>query len=361
MTSLLKIRNLLRNYDGALALDNVSMDIESGEFFTLLGPSGCGKTTLLRMIGGFDQPNSGTIYFEGNDLLSMPAERRPIRTVFQNYALFPHMTVGQNIAFPLRMTGEEKQIINDKVQQALDGVRLDGFAKRYPFELSGGQRQRVAIARALVTQPRVLLLDEPLAALDAKLREQMQIELITLQRSVGITFIYVTHDQTEALALSNRIAVMSKGKVMQLDTPNKIYSQPANRFVADFIGSCNFLNGQIEAIDNGVALVSILDFKKLWVHVSENVRVGDRGVVALRPEHVVLLSSQNSAGSYISFEGSIETILYQGDVSLITVRLNQSVLLTLLIPNLSKEGADLTSGQKVTIGWADNSPVFLAN
>jgi len=243
--SLLEIRNVTRRFGDFTAVDRVSLSIEAGEFFTLLGPSGCGKTTLLRMIAGFDLPDGGSIFLNGTDLADRPPEDRPVRTVFQSYALFPHMTVEGNVAFPLKMAKTPAAAIPTKVAAALEDVRLVGFGKRYPNELSGGQKQRVAIARALVTHPTVLLLDEPLAALDAKLREEMQIELINLQKEVGITFVYVTHDQTEALALSHRIAVMNTGHVEQEDEPSRIYGFPRTRFVADFIGASNLLAGAI--------------------------------------------------------------------------------------------------------------------
>ena len=244
--ALLEIRNVTRRFGDFTAVDGVSLAIEAGEFFTLLGPSGCGKTTLLRMIAGFDLPDGGSILLDGVDLADRPPEDRPVRTVFQSYALFPHMTVEGNVAFPLKMAKTPSGQIAAKVAEALEDVRLAGFGKRYPHELSGGQKQRVAIARALVTHPTVLLLDEPLAALDAKLREDMQLELINLQKEVGITFVYVTHDQTEALALSHRIAVMNAGRVEQLDEPSRIYGFPRTRFVADFIGHCNLLSGPVD-------------------------------------------------------------------------------------------------------------------
>src|SRR6187399_3320107 len=255
--ALLEIRNVTRRFGDFSAVDGVSLGIEAGQFFTLLGPSGCGKTTLLRMIAGFDLPDGGSIFLNGEDLSARPPEDRPVRTVFQSYALFPHMTVEGNVAFPLKMAKTPAGQIGAKVAEALADVRLTGFGKRYPHELSGGQKQRVAIARALVTHPTVLLLDEPLAALDAKLREEMQIELINLQKEVGITFVYVTHDQTEALALSHRIAVMNKGKVEQVDEPSKIYGFPRTRFVADFIGHCNLLSGPVIANADGVVTVDV--------------------------------------------------------------------------------------------------------
>src|SRR5438046_2651680 len=241
--ALLEIRNVTRRFGAFTAVDNVSLAIEGGEFFTLLGPSGCGKTTLLRMIAGFDLPDGGRIVLNGEDLAGKPPEQRPVRTVFQSYALFPHMTVEGNIAFPLRMAKTPEREIAGKIEAALQDVRLTGFAKRVPQELSGGQKQRVAIARALVTHPTVLLLDEPLAALDAKLRQEMQIELIDLQKEVGITFVYVTHDQTEALALSRRIAVMNRGSVEQLAEPSNIYKFRRTRLVADCLRHCNRPSG----------------------------------------------------------------------------------------------------------------------
>ena len=219
--ALLEIQDVTRRFGDFTAVDGVSLAIEAGEFFTLLGPSGCGKTTLLRMIAGFDLPDGGRILLNGEDLAGRPPEARPVRTVFQSYALFPHMTVQGNVAFPLKMAKTAGGGIRGQGRRGAEDVRLTGFGRRFPHELSGGQKQRVAIARALVTHPSVLLLDEPLAALDAKLREEMQIELINLQKEVGITFVYVTHDQTEALALSHRIAVMNQGRVEQLDAPSR--------------------------------------------------------------------------------------------------------------------------------------------
>ena len=274
--ALLEIQNVTRRFGEFTAVDGVSIDIEAGEFFTLLGPSGCGKTTLLRMIAGFDLPDGGRIVLNGMDLAERPPEERPVRTVFQSYALFPHMTVEGNIAFPLQMAKTPAAAIPGKVQEALEDVRLTGFGKRYPHELSGGQKQRVAIGRALVTHPTVLLLDEPLAALDAKLREEMQIELINLQKEVGITFVYVTHDQTEALALSHRIAVMNKGRVEQIDEPSRLYSFPASRFVADFIGTCNLLEGSIASNSDGIVAIEVAGLGTVRVAAAPPAALGRR-------------------------------------------------------------------------------------
>ncbi|MEO8487674.1 MAG: ABC transporter ATP-binding protein, partial [Betaproteobacteria bacterium] len=289
--ALLEIQGVTRRFGDFTAVDDVGLAIEAGEFFTLLGPSGCGKTTLLRMIAGFDLPDAGRIVLDGEDLADRPPERRPVRTVFQSYALFPHMTVEENVAFPLRMTGVPSAEMPAKIAGALEDVRLTGFGRRMPHELSGGQRQRVALARALVTRPRVLLLDEPLAALDAKLREEMQIELINLQKEVGITFVYVTHDQTEALALSHRIAVMNHGRVEQLDEPSRIYGAPATRFVADFIGQCNLLSGAIVGEDGGIASLDVPGIGPVRTTIPPGHAGAGRGTVALRPEKIRIVAA----------------------------------------------------------------------
>ncbi|MGZ5801518.1 MAG: ABC transporter ATP-binding protein, partial [Burkholderiaceae bacterium] len=248
---MLEIRNVCRRFGEVVTADNVSFAIEKGEFFSLVGPSGCGKTTLLRMIAGFDAPDSGDILLDGKSLLGVPPEERPIHTVFQSYALFPHLTVTQNIGFPLKMKGNSAHAIDTRVTEILALVALSDKADHFPQALSGGQRQRVALARAIADLPHILLLDEPLAALDAKLREQMQVELIRLQRDLGITFVFVTHSQAEALSLSHRIGVMTQGRIEQVDDPARIYGFPKNRFVADFIGHCALVGATVTAIDVG--------------------------------------------------------------------------------------------------------------
>src|SRR5438067_10269187 len=298
--ALLEIQNVTRRFGDFTAVDGVSIGIEAGEFFTLLGPSGCGKTTLLRTIAGFETPDAGRILLNGEDLSGHAPERRPMRMVFQSYAVFPHVTIEGSVALPLQMRNTRGAEIGAKVADALEDVRLQGFAKRYPHELSGGQRQRVALGRALVTHPTVLLLDEPLAALDAKLREEMQIELINLQKEVGITFVYVTHDQTEALALSHRIAVMNKGRVEQLDQPSKIYSFPTSRFVADFIGKCNLLEGPVTASGNGVVTIDAEGLGPVRVASSAAVTAGKSGAIALRPEKIRVATSTPAAGATIA-------------------------------------------------------------
>src|SRR6187397_2918904 len=255
----IRLVDLAKHFRDVRAVDGVSLDIGAGEFFSLLGPSGCGKTTTLRMIGGFELPTGGRIELRGRDVTNDPPDKRPVNMVFQNYALFPHLDVGENIAFGLRRKNVDKADIKRRVHEALDLVHLAGYEKRKPNQLSGGQQQRVALARALVNRPNVLLLDEPLGALDLKLRRQLQIELKRIQSEVGITFVYVTHDQEEALTMSDRIAVMHQGRVEQLGTPEELYERPQTRFVADFIGTTNLLAGAIESIDGeaGTALVRL--------------------------------------------------------------------------------------------------------
>lgn len=269
------------------AVDNIDLDIQDGEFFSLLGPSGCGKTTTLRMIAGFEQPTFGEIYIHGQPVAGIPPFRRPVNTVFQNYALFPHMTVAQNIAFGLEMKKVPKKEIEQRVNEVLELVQLPQFSMRRPKQLSGGQQQRVALARALVNKPEVLLLDEPLGALDLKLRKAMQLELKQIQSEVGITFIYVTHDQEEALTMSDRIAVMNNGVVQQVGTPRDIYEHPNNRFVADFIGETNFVTGQVAELDD-FTTVQLGDISVRGTADGRELAVGQEITLAIRPEKINL-------------------------------------------------------------------------
>jgi spermidine/putrescine transport system ATP-binding protein len=358
--ALLEIRNVSRRFGDFTAVDNVSLSIETGEFFTLLGPSGCGKTTLLRMIAGFDLPDSGQILLDGVDLVGTPPERRPVHTVFQSYALFPHMTVAGNIAFPLSMAHTPAAEIKRKVAAALEDVRLGGFAGRYPHELSGGQRQRVAIARALVTHPKVLLLDEPLSALDAKLREQMQIELINLQKEVGITFIYVTHDQGEALALSHRIAVMNRGRVEQLDEPDRIYSFPRNRFVADFIGTCNLYDGKIDSADGALLQLQVEGLGTVNLAQTGEAKAGGAGLLALRPEKIKIAAEAGDVVDGNRFKGVVRELLYLGDVTVYGVETEGGARVKALLAN---SGAGrirfFEVGDAVTVAWASDAGHFL--
>lgn len=387
---MLEIVNISRHFDAFVALDKVSLHIEAGEFFTLLGPSGCGKTTLLRLIAGFDQPDGGDILLNGKSIVSLPPEDRPLHTIFQNYALFPHMTVAENIAFPLRMAGVAKKEIGPRVEQALSDVRLPDKGGQYPDALSGGQKQRIAIARALVNRPRLLLLDEPLSALDAKLREQMQIELINLQKDIGITFIYVTHDQGEALALSHRIAVMDHGRIAQVDEPSRLYGYPGSRFVADFIGKCNLLEGKIKEQRQGRVIVELDGLGPVQVcGVESDLAVGRHCALTLRPEKIRIGRSSSipgasdiraslpvsrsssilgasdtmaslpvaSTGSPFAdeshFPGFVHDMLYLGDVTVYIVTLANGVLLEALLANsASGKTRFFEVGDQVEVFWS---------
>lgn len=350
--SLLEICNVTRRFGDFEAVKDVSFSVEAGEFFTLLGPSGCGKTTLLRMIAGFDLPDTGQILLDGRDLADTPPERRPIHTVFQSFALFPHLTVAQNVAFPLRMARVPPAELKRRLAEALDRVHLTALADHYPNELSGGQKQRVALARGLVNRPRLLLLDEPLGALDLKLREEMQLELIRLQREVGITFIFVTHSQPEALALSHRIAVMREGRIEQLDEPSRIYGFPVNRFVADFIGNCNLLEASVEAVDAGGLTLAIAGLGAIRAPADGRSRPGDKGVLALRPEQVHVAGVVDASWDN-RFPGTVEDFLYVGDVTTYAVRLDNGVRLQALMPNAAPGRAKFYEiGDRVEVGWS---------
>jgi spermidine/putrescine transport system ATP-binding protein len=357
--ALLEIQGVTRRFGTFTAVDDVTLGIAAGEFFTLLGPSGCGKTTLLRMIAGFDLPDEGRILLEGRDLADRPPEARPVRTVFQSYALFPHMTVEGNIAFPLKMARVPPRDIPGRIAGALEDVRLQGFGQRLPHELSGGQKQRVAIARALVTHPTVLLLDEPLAALDAKLREEMQIELINLQKEVGITFVYVTHDQTEALALSHRIAVMNKGRVEQVDEPSRIYGFPRTRFVADFIGQCNLLHGPVLSNAAGVVTLDVPGLGAVRAAADSSVTRGGEATVALRPEKI-RLAAERDGGADNQFTGTVHDFLYMGDVTVYRIQTAGGARVEALLANSQSGRTQFFSvGDAVEMSWRVDAGHFL--
>ncbi len=298
---LIDLRNITKSFGGSLVIDDMSLYIRENEFLTLLGPSGCGKTTTLRLIGGFEKPDSGQIIFEGTDITSLAPNKRQVNTVFQKYALFPHMTIAENIAFGLKIKGKSKSYIDDKIKYALKLVNLDGYEKRKPESLSGGQQQRIAIARAIVNEPKVLLLDEPLGALDLKLRQDMQYELIRLKNELGITFVYVTHDQEEALTMSDTIVVMNQGYIQQIGTPEIIYNEPENAFVADFIGDSNI----IDSIMIKDELVEILGAKFACVDVGfGNMKPVD---VVIRPEDVNLTAPEEG-----TIRGEVTHLIFKG-------------------------------------------------
>jgi len=319
----IEMRDVVKRFGDVAAVDHVSMQIRDGEFFSMLGPSGCGKTTSLRMIAGFEYPTSGEICLNGRSIGNTPAFQRSVNTVFQSYALFPHMTVAENVAFGLEMKKVPKDQIGGRVAEALDMVRLSGYGERKPRQLSGGQQQRVALARALVNHPDVLLLDEPLGALDLKLRKDMQLELKGLQERVGITFIYVTHDQEEALTMSDRIAVMSGGKVLQIGSPTEIYERPSCRFVADFIGESNFVKGRVTAIEPGAVTVTTSDGLVLRGQASQLVRADQEAFVSVRPEKARLSLQPPSEAPANLFAVSVERVSYIGSDTRILVQLGQ--------------------------------------
>ncbi|MBU6164282.1 MAG: ABC transporter ATP-binding protein [Actinomycetales bacterium] len=325
--ALIEIRGLSKSFGEVKAVAGVDLDINAGEFITLLGPSGSGKTTVLRMIAGFEDPDAGTIKLNGEDITHLPPYDRDVNTVFQDYALFPHMDVITNIEYGLRVKKVNKEERRKKALEALEQVRLSGYEKRKPSQLSGGQRQRVALARALVNRPSVLLLDEPLGALDLKLRQQMQIELKELQREVGITFIFVTHDQEEALTMSDRIAVFDKGKIQQLDRPAAIYEKPVNEFVAGFVGVSNLITGN-----------------------AAQTLLGKSGTFTVRPEKIQIDKAQGAAGT-------VKEVEYLGPSTRFIVDLDAGARLVVLRQNTDESAVDVMSmrGKKVNLSWAKES------
>jgi spermidine/putrescine transport system ATP-binding protein len=321
----LNLRGITKRYGSAPAVHELTIDVEGGTFLSLLGPSGCGKTTTLGVIGGFVNADAGTVTIGGRDITSMPPHRRPVNTVFQGYALFPHLDVFGNVAFGLRMSRMGKRDIEARVRPVLEMVQLGGFEKRKTFELSGGQQQRVALARAVVNQPEVLLLDEPLSALDAQLRKQMQVELKTLQRNLGITFVYVTHDQEEALAMSDLVCVMKAGAIDQLATPSELYQRPSSEFVARFIGRNNFINGLVIRTQDGPVL-SISGGQKL--RLTEGVPEG-RTTLTIRPEHLRICDPQSTETNVLL--GKVSSTRYLGDRTEVRVDIEPSLSLIVYV------------------------------
>ncbi len=357
--TLLELRNVTKRFGDFIAVDSVSIEIKAGEFFTLLGPSGCGKTTLLRMIAGFDAPDGGQILLDGEDIVDLPPEKRPFHTVFQSYALFPHMTVADNIGFPLKMSSKTLGEIKTRVAETLEEVELSQFADRYPHELSGGQKQRVAFARGLINQPRLLLLDEPLGALDEKLRENMQRELINLQAEAGVTFIYVTHAQNEALALSHRIAVMNQGRIEQIDEPSKIYNFPVNRFVADFVGKINMLEALVIEVSLLHLKLKVEGLGEVAVPAKDRIKVNDRGVFAVRPERVRIVPQTVATNTGFQLSGKIKDFLYTGDVTTYIIELSNSTQIEALLPNsVPGHTKPFEVGDAVAVSWEEQSAQF---
>lgn len=312
MEPLLEFRNVSKRFGNTLAVDAVSLSIQRGEFFSLLGPSGCGKTTLLRMAAGFEQPDTGRVCLDGIDITDLPPNRRPVNTIFQNYALFPHLSVRENLAFGLKATAQPSSAITPAVNNMLGLMQIESQANKKPDQLSGGQKQRVAIGRALINKPQVLLLDEPLAALDLKLRQQMLHELHRIQKEVGITFLYVTHDQTEAMSLSHRIAVMKDGHVAQLGNPTDIYESPQSRFVASFIGDANILDGTLASCDGASCGVTIPGLPGLTGRTTSATKPTARIHAIIRPERLTLQVEQSSDSSLNKIPVMVEDITFLG-------------------------------------------------
>ncbi len=343
VTPAVGLYGITKRFGSVTAVDRMDLEIVDGEFFALLGPSGCGKTTTLRLIAGLEFPTEGSLQIFGDEVGTLPPNKRPVNTVFQNYALFPHMTVEENVGFGLRMQGVSKNRIGSRVSDAIGLVHLDGLEHRRSRQLSGGQQQRVALARALVNSPKVLLLDEPLGALDLKLRQAMQTELKGLQREVGITFVFVTHDQGEALAMSDRIGVMDGGRLLQVGTPEEIYSQPSNRFVADFIGQTNLLDAMV--IDRETVTLA----NGIRIPAASPVAPGARVNVSLRPEQAILHRLGGAPPHHTSVDGRIEQITYQGNALVYTV-VFEWINLDVRVEN--RPGAQHAGvGDQVTVSW----------
>ena len=362
---IIQIRNVTKRFGQLAAVDNVSIDIEAGEFFVLLGPSGCGKTTLLRMIAGFELPSEGQILIDGQDMASVSPNKRPVNMVFQSYAVFPHMSVAQNVGYGLKIARAPRGEIRERVQEALALVRLDGLEARMPDQLSGGQRQRVALARSLVMKPKVLLLDEPLSALDAKLRMQMQFELADIQDKVGITFVTVTHDQDEALSLATRIAVMNKGEIAQIAGCSDLYEYPANRFVADFIGSVNIFEGRMVVDEPDRAVIDCPEIGRIFLNHGVTGSNSSGLWVAIRPEKISLSKpgqavSKDSPDGANQADGIIRGMSYLGDITIYEVELTTGRRIRVSRPNLSRtDQDDFTWDEPVSMHWHPTSPVVL--
>ncbi|MEW9837224.1 ABC transporter ATP-binding protein [Mesorhizobium marinum] len=355
----ISFENVTKIFGDFTAVDDLSLDIFEKEFFALLGGSGSGKSTLLRMLAGFDEPTRGRILLDGQDLRGIPPYRRPLNMMFQSYALFPHMTVEANVGFGLRQEGVAKAEIEARVAEMLKLVKLEQFAKRKPHQLSGGQRQRVALARSVAKRPKVLLLDEPLGALDKKLREETQFELMDLQQSLGLTFIVVTHDQEEAMTMADRIAILDKGKLMQVATPAEVYEAPASRFVASFIGNVNMFEGKVAARDAGSARITGASGAEILVGNAGDAAAGNTVSFAVRPEKI-RVSSKRPEGAVNALEGEVYDLAYLGDMTVYHVRLDDGQVVKASALNSSRASDDpLTWHDRAWISFAPDAGVVL--
>ena len=337
-----------KSYDGkVLVVKDLNLDIAEGEFITMLGPSGSGKTTCLMMLAGFETPTNGEIYLDGNPISNIPPHKRGIGMVFQNYALFPHMTVYENLAFPLKVRKFSKDETDAKVEKALSMVSLSGFGSRMPGQLSGGQQQRVAVARALVFDPAVVLMDEPLGALDKNLRESMQYEIKHIHESIGVTVVYVTHDQSEALTMSNRIAVFNDGKVQQLSSPDKLYEEPVNSFVAEFIGENNTFQGEVADISKDKCKIKLETGDEILANPIRVKSKGEKSIVSLRPERAIINPDEKMDNK---FNGKIEEVIYHGDHTRVRLNLLGNKEFILKVPNSSAR-MDIKLDNNIKVGW----------
>ena len=362
-TPFIQIKNLSKNFDGTPAVANIDLNIYQGELFTILGGSGCGKSTLLRMLAGFETPSAGQIIIDGKDMSGIPAYDRPVNMMFQSYAVFPHMTVAQNISYGLKKDGIEKSQIKNRVNEMLELVQLSELGNRKPHQLSGGQRQRVALARALIKKPKVLLLDEPLAALDKKLREQTQFELMNLQYELGITFVVVTHDQEEAMTLSSRVAVMNEGRFIQIGTPSQVYESPNNKFVADFFGTINFFNATVQnANQDSKVLCATLEKTgtKLDAKFDGNIHPGDQITIAVRPEKISITKNNPEGENLTVTKGVVEDLAYYGNRSIYRIRSQSGRIIQVSAQNFTRsEQLALEWDDEVYLSWNSSCNVVL--
>jgi putrescine transport system ATP-binding protein len=355
-----RLEGVAKRFGGVTAVDDVSLDIERGSFFALLGPSGCGKTTLLRMLAGFEVPDHGRILIDGADVAGVPPYARPINMMFQSYALFPHMTVADNVGFGLRQERMPRAAIEAKVTAMLDLVQLRHLARRKPQQLSGGERQRVALARALAKEPKLLLLDEPLAALDRKLREETRLELVRIQHRVGITFLVVTHDQEEAMGMASRMAVMSRGRVVQVGTPADIYERPSCRFVADFIGGVNLFEGRVSAARDQELSMDCSELGRPLVVDGAGSAIGTEVAIAVRPERIELSETPGSHPN--SLQGTVSEVSYRGEASSVIVVLASGRPVRVTLPNTGRSRRPgLGVGAAVWLGWPADAGVLLTS
>ena len=363
----LEVRNLTKRFGKIIAVNDVSFGIKSGEFFSLLGPSGSGKTTMLRMIGGLETPDAGDIFLEGEKITFLPPEKRDVNIVFQNYALFPHLNVYDNVAFGPRRRKWPEDKIRQEVTHLLEMVHLSGYEEKYPRQLSGGEKQRIALIRALILKPKLLLLDEPLGALDLKIRQSLQLELANIQYEVGITFIYVTHDQSEALTMADRIAVMNKGRILQMGTPKEIYEHPTDRFVANFIGNTNLFEGKVMALHGDEVKVDVPDLMEMWGVASDkhvaHLRPGMQVAVSVRPEKMRISRNKPEKPGHNMIQGMVIDVIYLGVSTEFLVRLPNGQVVRVFAQNISQENElwTITWDEQVWVYWRPYRSLILAD